>query len=358
MELTPGAFQIFIDSLDNHLGSSPNLKLVHTNKVDDTGEMVVERSISVALTSRPSEQLYRINIYHTTCRLEINGRHVEQFIQELKTIEQQNQNLQNLNEVIKSKCQEYLQQKNPPSATKQTNHILAKDQATSVDNNDANNQCLKCNKICLSKCILCNTGNHWVHFSCDKLKKREIILLESKPDDSPYTCKLCQKLSTRQPSTSNSFPPPEIPIRTDLSTRTDKYTSDKQEVKVNYSNALVLPKINERDLAADILNEQVDTRDSGVRPKQKSSDSNEPILSSANGVDAIITIDDSNPLMIANSLKDIQVPQQIELSNREMRQKEIRLKKKEDGIKMTEECSKDNARLKSYSPKLEALFKE
>ena len=190
------------------------------------------------------------------------------------------------------------------------------------------------------------------------LKKGEIILLESKPDDSPYTCKLCQKLSTRQPSTSNSFPPPEIPIRTDLSTRTDKYTSDKQEVKVNYSNALVLPKINERDLAADILNEQVDTRDSGVRPKQKYSDSNEPILSSANGVDAIITIDDSNPLMIANSLKDIQVPQQIELSNREMRQKEIRLKKKEDGIKMTEECSKDNARLKSYSPKLEALFKE
>ena len=144
MELTPGAFQIFIDSLDNHLGSSPNLKLVHTNKVDDTGEMVVERSISVALTSRPSEQLYRINIYHTTCRLEING---EQFIQELKTIaEQPNQNLQYLNEIIKSKCQEYLQQKNPAAAINQTNQV--KDSATSMYNNDANNQCPKFNKIC------------------------------------------------------------------------------------------------------------------------------------------------------------------------------------------------------------------
>ncbi|CAG2187494.1 unnamed protein product [Mytilus edulis] len=139
-------------------------------------------------------------------------------------------------------------------------------------------------------------------------------------------------------------------------------TSDKPEVKVNYSNALVLPKLNERDLAADILNEQVDTRDSGVRPKQKSSDSIKPILSTAKGVDPIITIDDSNPLMIANSLKDIQVPQQIELSNRGMRQKEIRLKKQEDGIKIskkdTEEYIKDNARLKSYSLKLEAQVKE
>ncbi|CAG2240730.1 MPHOSPH9 [Mytilus edulis] len=73
------------------------------------------------MASRPSEQLYRINIYHTTCRLEINGRQAEQFIQELKSIgEQPNQNLQKLNEIIKSKCQEYLQQKIPAAAINQT----------------------------------------------------------------------------------------------------------------------------------------------------------------------------------------------------------------------------------------------
>ncbi|CAC5418152.1 unnamed protein product [Mytilus coruscus] len=278
MEFTPGAFLVFIDSLDNHLGSSPNLKLFYTNKVDDTGEMVVERSISVALASRPSEQLYRINMYHTTCRLEINGRHAEQFIQELKTIgEQPNQNLQNLNEIIKCKCQEYLLQKNPAASIIRTNNILVNDSSTSVYNNGANNQCPKCRKTCLSKCILCNTGNHLVNFSCDKLKKEEITLLENKPEDSPYT-------STTQ------------------------------------------------------------------------------LLNTAKPVNTIVTADNSNPLVTASSLKDIQAPKQIELSNREMRQKEIRLKKKEDGIKISkkeaEDCNKVNARLKSYSLKLEAQVEE
>ncbi|CAC5381416.1 MLL4 [Mytilus coruscus] len=301
--------------------------------------MVVERSMSVALASNPSEQHYRINMCYTTCRLEINGRHAEQFIQELKTTEQPNQNLQNLNEITNSKCQEYLQQKNPATSINQTNRILVKVSATSVYNNGANNQCPKC--------------NHWVHFSCDKLKKEEITLLESKPEDSPYTCKLCQQRTTRLTSTSNSSQPPEIPNRTEIFTLTDNYTSDKQEVKANYSKALVIATINERDFAADILNEQIDTRDPDVRLKQKSSDLNEPIHSTAKTADTIVTADDSNPLMIANSLKDIQAPKQIELSNREMRQKEIRLKKKEDGIKISkkeaEDCKKDNARLKSLS---------
>ncbi|CAG2187167.1 MLL4 [Mytilus edulis] len=341
MELTPGAFLVYIDSLDNHLGTSSNLKLVHTNKVDDTREMVVERSISVAMASRPSEQLYRINIYHTTCRLEINGRHSEQFIQELKSIgEQPNQNLQNLNEIIKSKCQEYLQQKIPAAALNQTQ--LVKDLATSMCNKDANNQCPKCNKICLSKCILCNTGNHWIHFSCDKLKKGDITLIESKPDDSPYTCKLCQQLLTSSISNSHSSKP-EIPVRTEISTLTANYTSENKKDKVNFSQALVLPKIVEHDLATDILNEQVDTRDTGVRPKQKHSYVNETSLSTPKAIDTIVSTADANPSMNANSIKDTTVPTQKELSNREMRQKEIRLKKKEHGIKIskkeTEECS-------------------
>lgn len=166
------------------------------------------------------------------------------------------------------------------------------------------------------------------------LKKGEITLIESKPDDSPYTCKLCQQLST-SPKITNCSSKPEIPVRAEISTLTANYTSEKQKDKVNFSQALEVPKINERDLAADILNEQVDIRDTGARPKQKSSVVNEASLSTPKAIDTIISTADSNPLMTVNSLKDTPVPKQIELSNREMRQKEIRLKKKEDGIKIS-----------------------
>jgi hypothetical protein len=69
-----------------HFNTSPQLKLVHTNKFDESQVKLVERSISLVLASKPRQQLYWINIYHTTCKIEVNGRHMYQFLDELKVI--------------------------------------------------------------------------------------------------------------------------------------------------------------------------------------------------------------------------------------------------------------------------------
>jgi hypothetical protein len=58
----------------------PCLLILIANKFDESHEKLVERSISVALASKPRQQLYRINIYHTTCKIEVNGRHMYQFL--------------------------------------------------------------------------------------------------------------------------------------------------------------------------------------------------------------------------------------------------------------------------------------
>jgi hypothetical protein len=108
-----------MDCFNNHFNTSPQLKLVHTNKFDESQEKLVERSISVELASKPRQQLYRINIYHTTCKIEVNGRHMYQFLDELKVIGEAMKdipNLKQMNDVIRNKCQEFLSKQNVQTA--------------------------------------------------------------------------------------------------------------------------------------------------------------------------------------------------------------------------------------------------
>jgi hypothetical protein len=46
-------------------------------------------------------------------------------------------------------------------------------------------------KQCLTSCIFCTAGKHWIHFHCDKLKKDEIAQVIASPVDKPYVCKIC-----------------------------------------------------------------------------------------------------------------------------------------------------------------------
>jgi hypothetical protein len=119
IEFSAGALLLFMDCFNNHFNTIPQLKLVHTNKFDESQEKLVERSISVALASKPRQQLYRINIYHTTCKIEVNGRHMYQFLDELKVIGEAMKdipNLKQMNDVIRNKCQEFLSKQNVQTA--------------------------------------------------------------------------------------------------------------------------------------------------------------------------------------------------------------------------------------------------
>jgi predicted RNA-binding Zn-ribbon protein involved in translation (DUF1610 family) len=58
--------------------------------------------------------------------------------------------------------------------------------------NSADIQCPKCGKSCRTRSTYCTTGNHWVHYKCQKLTPVEIRQIEDTDDtESDYTCKIC-----------------------------------------------------------------------------------------------------------------------------------------------------------------------
>ncbi|CAC5425294.1 MLL4 [Mytilus coruscus] len=49
----------------------------------------------------------------------------------------------------------------------------------------------KCNKKCRTRSTYCDTGNHWVHYKCQKLTQQEIQIAENSNGEDYYECKLC-----------------------------------------------------------------------------------------------------------------------------------------------------------------------
>ncbi|CAC5400211.1 MLL4 [Mytilus coruscus] len=58
-------------------------------------------------------------------------------------------------------------------------------------NTDSNETCTKCNKKCRTRSTYCDTGNHWVHYKCQKLTQQEIQIAENSNGEDYYECKLC-----------------------------------------------------------------------------------------------------------------------------------------------------------------------
>ncbi|MES9882773.1 MAG: hypothetical protein ABW185_18045 [Sedimenticola sp.] len=58
----------------------------------------------------------------------------------------------------------------------------------------ADNRCSKCNKNCITRAVLCEMGNHWIHYRCDKLSNPEIEKMAS-DINSIYNCKNCMATS-------------------------------------------------------------------------------------------------------------------------------------------------------------------
>ena len=228
-----------MDCFNNHFNTSPQLKLVHTNKFDESQEKLVERSISVALASKPRQQLYRINIYHTTCKIEVNGRHMYQFLDELKVIGEAMKdipNLKQINDVIRNKCQEFLSKQNV-----QTAETILPQPANGAKalTDKGHTQCLKCKKQCLTSCIFCTAGKHWIHFHCDKLKKDEIAQVIASPVDKPYLCKICGQNQSRTPTNNNTLQNNSILGNRNILSITHPYSSVKDKPIHNSNNAAI-----------------------------------------------------------------------------------------------------------------------
>lgn len=97
-------------------------------------------------------------------------------------------------------------------------HTVTKESATLVSptkstSEPENIKCAKCKKNCVSRAAICEIGNHWVHYRCDKLTPDEIQMLTSNTDYI-YNCKACRADSNtvlKTPYTSSPSDHEEAP---------------------------------------------------------------------------------------------------------------------------------------------------
>ncbi|MES9884384.1 MAG: hypothetical protein ABW185_26350 [Sedimenticola sp.] len=99
--------------------------------------------------------------------------------------------------------------------------------------------CNKCNKKCLTRAAVCELGEHWVHYHCDKLTTSEIDRLIN-DNDAIYNCKHCL---TRQDTTLLKLPFTRSPG--------SLAHSDQSEV------TLTIPTTATPSFAQDILSEEL-----------------------------------------------------------------------------------------------------
>jgi len=79
---------------------------------------------------------------------------------------------------------------------KQQNHTKTPE----INKEDVN--CIKCNRLCRTKASYCDLGRHWVHYNCEKLDTKEIIAVEKK-NTSKHDCKICKAKPISNDQTPN-----------------------------------------------------------------------------------------------------------------------------------------------------------
>jgi hypothetical protein len=145
---------------------------------DKTRKVVVQYTFRVEL---PSHQKYTVNLYTTTSKLLVNGKDCEVFIQN---------EIPNIQTIIVNEVTTI-----PNFDVNLLNRQLQEQLTHLINGNKVNNdniQCSKCTKFCRSRSTYCTSGNHWIHYRCEKLTKDQITQREESDDkDENYTCKRC-----------------------------------------------------------------------------------------------------------------------------------------------------------------------
>jgi hypothetical protein len=137
---------------------------------------------------------YTINIYNTTSRFLINGYLANHFIVKdipsihkivLKGLHEQGV-IEELNRQLGNQLQNLLDNGNDLAKGNKRNEQL--------NSEDSKETCIECHTKCRTRSTFCETGNHWVHYKCQKLTGQEIQIAENPHGDEYYECKLCGKV--------------------------------------------------------------------------------------------------------------------------------------------------------------------
>ena len=146
LTFSTAAYEIFRHELVSYLERKADITVDKTPKISASND-VVEDSYSVYLKGNP-QLLYRVNLFHTTSRADVNGKGYDVFIiEDLPRLRQKLENysdLVELNSKIKQWCQNYLQAfQARNNAT--TSHVIASQSDTVATSGSISNNLDSCN---------------------------------------------------------------------------------------------------------------------------------------------------------------------------------------------------------------------
>lgn len=234
IELSAASYEEFKSVLKGCL-EMKNITYTPYNKPDANG-LTVEESLSIK--SKENRQLYRVNCYHTSSRVMINGSGLSVFISdilpEIIEILSKNKTFNDINRQLRQACDQYIKSLNKDENSKarhmdtthyasrrgensqaqnmnKMTHVAPKSNSLSIcnstetenathvhtDNNVAtpvsNDICPICHKHCTNRSVECSLCLYWLHYKCLNLKDSEIKCIEES-NDKQFACHSCRHL--------------------------------------------------------------------------------------------------------------------------------------------------------------------
>ena len=100
--------------------------------------------------------------------------------------------------------------------------------------------CTKCKRNIQSKAVFCDTGNHWIHYHCERLNKSDIECIENTSSNETYCCKGCKSESIKIPPASN-----------------DSTRSTDEDSVVNLDGKIIMPRFSHFSSPEKILEDEI-----------------------------------------------------------------------------------------------------
>ena len=196
-----GLYEVLKTTLPEWLTNTKYKDNTQLTEKTDKGGNVVETFISIGRNPR----LYTINLYHTTSSGLVNGNALETFCKEdfpkmLNLVENLDININEINKKCKDSLDRHMcihgareeqsvdrvrkQLKQYDNSTENESKVVEIDPShrEECDTNQTPEVtdwlCLICQKSCESKSVLCERGDHWIHYACAGLNQNDINLIE------------------------------------------------------------------------------------------------------------------------------------------------------------------------------------
>ena len=222
---TFGLFRSACTAFFKHLPATDG-RCIQNKSVDKHGQATVQQTYFLKRQINGTDIGYTLNLYPTNNKMLLNGRDVDWFmdshlpqIHSIMVQSVQDEGLgsvSNYNHILATQMQNILDERQAlghgmsSKSVNRESHLHCASQVKVTDsppqnkvtqqNNGPNQVCPKCKRAVQSRAALCELGNHWIHYFCDRLTQDEVDRLSNDPGFI-YTCKLCRNKNNSDPKT-------------------------------------------------------------------------------------------------------------------------------------------------------------